>query len=307
MLHSSRKKCCVKRPSSQIAQVRSVGVWALGLVMFGQAMLAAAATAQIAAKKTSAVQVPSFWDPMAHVEKPDLGSLRVIRFLTDDDYPPFDFIAPDGSLAGFNVDLARAICDELKVACTVQPRRWDTLIEALDAGRGDAAIASLAITEAARRKVDFTLPYYRTPARFATRKDSPLTDATPEALAGKTIGVEKGTAHAAFLETFFPRATIKTYDNATALHAGLSGGAIDALFGDGVTLAVWLNGSDAADCCVFKGGPFTESRYFGDGVGIAVKKNNLALRRALDYALQRLSQRGVYAEIYLKYFPVGFF
>jgi polar amino acid transport system substrate-binding protein len=189
----------------------------------------------------------------------------------------------------------------------VQPRRWDTIIEALDSGRGDAAIASLAISAAARREVDFTLPYYRTPGRFVTRKDSPLVDAAPETLAGKTIGVEKGTAHLAFLQTFFPGANLKVYDNATALRAALSGGAIDALFGDGVTLAVWLNGSDADGCCIFKGGPYTESRYFGDGVGIAVKKGNLPLLRALDYALQRLNQRGIYAELYLKYFPIGFF
>jgi polar amino acid transport system substrate-binding protein len=265
----------------------------------------AAALAQTPVPQT--VTVPSFWDPAQRLEKPDLGTLRIIRFLTDDDYPPFDFIAPDGTLTGFNVDLARALCEELKVACTVQPRRWDTILDALDSGRGDAAIASIAMSAAARRKVDFTMPYYRTPARFVTRKDSPLADATPETLAGKVIGVEKATAHQAFLQTFFPRAVVKVYDNATALQAALSGGAIDALFGDGVTLAVWLNGSDANGCCIFKGGPYTESRYFGDGVGIAVKKGNPALLRALDYALQRVNQRGVYAELYLKYFPIGFF
>ncbi len=91
------------------------------------------------------------------------------------------------------------------------------------------------------------------------------------------------------------------------MRSALGSGAVDALFGDGVTLGLWLNGTDAQDCCVFKGAPFTESRYFGEGVGIAVKRNNVALRRALDYALQRLAASGTYADLYLKYFPIGFY
>lgn len=265
------------------------------------------AAAQTPAPRGDSVFVPNFWDPSARIEKPDLSALRTIRFLTDDEYPPFDFVAPDGTLAGFNVDLARAICEELKIACTIQPRRWDTIVDAIVDGRGDAAVASIAITPAAREKLDFTQPYYRTPARFVAMKRSALADATPATLEGKTIGVEAHTAHEAYLRAFFPKSKIKTFDNATALRAALGGGGVDILFGDGVTLALWLNGTDAQTCCAFKGGPYTESRYFGNGVGIAVKKNNVALREALDYALQHIAERGVYADLYLKYFPVGFY
>ena len=84
-------------------------------------------------------------------------------------------------------------------------------------------------------------------------------------------------------------------------------GEVDAVFADGLTLAVWLAGQESADCCVFKGGPYTESRFFGEGVGIAVRKEDPDLRRAMDWALARLAARGVYAEIYLKYFPIGFY
>ena len=111
----------------------------------------------------------------------------------------------------------------------------------------------------------------------------------------------------AYLRAFFPRSEIRPYDNPTSLRSALRSGAVDALFGDGVTLALWLNGTDAEDCCSFKGGPYTESHFFGDGVGIAVKKNNVGLRRALDDALAQLAARGVYADLYLKYFPIGFY
>ncbi len=96
----------------------------------------------------------------------------MIRFLTETDYPPFNFTGPDGNPAGFNVDLARALCDEIKVTCTIQMRRFETLVDALATNRGDAIIASMAVTPQLRAKVDFTDPYYRAPARFVSRRDS---------------------------------------------------------------------------------------------------------------------------------------
>jgi polar amino acid transport system substrate-binding protein len=272
--------------------------------VFVTLMLAIAPGAAPAAERGPA---PSFWDPALHLERPDLSALRAIRFLTDDDYPPFDFALADGTLSGFNVDIARAICEELHIGCTIQARRWDTLIDALETGKGDAAIASIAANAAARARIDFTQPYYQTPARFAARKDSPLADATPATLAGKTVGVIAGSAHQSYLATFFLRTTAKTFPNFAALHDALKAGAIDAAFADGPTLAVWLAGEDSGACCAFKGGPYTESRFFGEGVGIAVRKEDADLRRAMDWALARLAAKGVYAEIYLKYFPVGFY
>jgi polar amino acid transport system substrate-binding protein len=250
---------------------------------------------------------PSFWDPGLHAERPDLSGLRAIRFLTDDDYPPLDFALADGSLSGFNVDIARAICEELHIGCTIQARRWDTLIDSLESGKGDAVIASIASSPAARERIDFTQPYYQTPARFAARKNSQLADTTPAALAGKSVGVIAGSAHQTYLATFFPRAVAKPYPNFAALHEALKTGAIDAAFADGLSLAVWLAGESSGDCCAFRGGPYTESRFFGEGVGIAVRKEDADLRRAMDWALARLAARGVYAELYLKYFPIGFY
>lgn len=251
--------------------------------------------------------VPSFWDPRHRIAEPDRSNLHSLRFLTEDDYPPFHFAQPDGSLSGFDVELARAICEELEIPCTIQARRFDTLIESLDDNQGDALIASIRIDKVARTKLDFSAPYYLTPARFVTLAAKQLEDTTPEALRGKTVGVEARSAHEAFLVTFFPDSIVKTYDSPTALREALRRGEIDALFGDGLSLSFWLHGQDAKDCCVFGGGPFIDPRFFGEGVGIAVKKGNVNLRQALDYALATLAAKGVYTDLYLKYFPLGFF
>ena len=90
-----------------------------------------------------------------------------IRFLTDSDYPPFNYYDEDNVLTGFNVDIARSICLELAAACDIQVRAWQELLPALRRGEADAVIASHAVSANALKAVDFTDRYYHTPARFA--------------------------------------------------------------------------------------------------------------------------------------------
>lgn len=297
-----------RRPDASPAARLAAHVALAALALLSPAPCAAQSAAQGASVSAAAPApvVPRFFDPGRRIQKPDLSG-RSLRILVDDDYPPFGFIGADGALAGFNVDLARALCETLALACTVQPRRFDTLVEALAQGEGDAVVASLAVSPALMRRVDLTLPYYRTPARFLARAGSALVNATPATLAGKTVGVELRTAHEDYLRLFFPAAQVKTYVTQAAARAALRAGEVDALFADGVGAAIWLAGPEAQGCCRFVGGPFTESRWFGDGVAIAVRKGDAALRRGFDWALHRLAQNGGYGELYLKYFPVGFY
>ena len=252
----------------------------------------------------SGAGVPGFWDPRRRPERPDLSRIQSIRFLTELDYPPFNYAGPDGNPVGFNVDLARQLCDEIKTTCTIQARRFELLLDALD-NRGDAVIASIAITPATRRRADFTDPYYRTPARFVARIDSPIGDVLPELVEGKKIAVVAGTAHEAFLKQMFTAAEVRSYANAEAAREALRNKDVDLLFGDGITLAFWLNGSNSAGCCVFRGGPYLESRYFGEGVGIAVKRGNDLLRQALNWALFRDWEKGGFTDLWLRYFPIS--
>ncbi|MCW5682386.1 MAG: transporter substrate-binding domain-containing protein [Xanthobacteraceae bacterium] len=281
-----------------------------GIVVLLAALSFAAALIGVALPPSANAQevvVPRFWDPKRRPEKPDLGRLSTIRFLTEDDYPPFHFRGPQGFPIGFNIDLARAICDELGVTCTIQVRRFDNLIPALDEGRGDAIIASLAITPQIRKRLDFTDRYYRTPARFIARKDSALKEISPELIARKDVAVIASSAHEAYLRTFFAETAIKSFPDAAAAFDALKKGEVELLFGDGVALAFWLNGSNSENCCAFRGGPYTESYFFGEGVGIGVKSGNETLLRALNYALYRLWERGIFTDLYLRYFPVGFY
>jgi polar amino acid transport system substrate-binding protein len=252
-----------------------------------------------------AVSVPGFWDPRRRPERPDTSRISQIRFLAEFDNPPFNYAGPDGNPAGFNVELARLICEELKISCTIQLRRFDTLLQALGENRADAVIASLAVTPETRQRVDFSEPYYRATARFVVRRNSPLADAVPETTEGKKIAVVAKTAHEQYLKTFFTEAELKPFPNIDAAREALRKGEVDLLFGDGIALAFWINGTDSANCCAFTGGPFTESRYFGEGVGIAVRRGNDTLRLAFNWALFRLWEKGRFTDLWLRYFPIS--
>jgi polar amino acid transport system substrate-binding protein len=165
--------------------------------------------------------------------------------------------------------------------------------------------AAMPITAELRRRFAATLPYFRFPARFAARADKGQPEPSPRSLEGRSVGVVQGTAHEAYLKAFFTRAPVRGFPDLPAAEAALRRGETDYVFGDGLALSLWIGGTDAAGCCGFIGGPYLESRFFGEGIGFVVRKEDEVLRRAFDHALQRLWDEGKYAELYLRFFPVS--
>jgi polar amino acid transport system substrate-binding protein len=228
----------------------------------------------------------------------------VIRFLTDSDFPPFNFYDEEGVLVGFNVDLARAICLELNTSCDIKARPWNELFPDLKRGEADAVIASHKVTADALKQVAFTERYFHTPGRFVGRKNSPKVDMTPSGLDGMRIAVARGSAHEAFLKAFFRDSPLTVYENADLARQALADGKVDFLFGDGISLAFWLNGTLSRQCCEMRGGPFLEPKYFGDGIAIAVPKNDPDIRHLLNKGLDRVRASGRFQELVQRYFPV---
>lgn len=259
----------------------------------------------LGAASAQGVAIPNFWDPRARQERPDLSGLRTIRFMTDDDFPPLHFAGPDGNPTGFSVELARAACEKLNLLCTVQVRRFDTLLDSLSEARGDVVAAAVPLTSSLRGRFSSTLPYFRIPARFAVQKGRDWPDPSAKSVEGHTIGVVEGTAHEAYVKSFFQAATAKGFADLLSAESALRRGEVDYVFADGLGLALWIGGTDAAGCCAFSGGPYLENRFFGEGIGFVVRKDDDTLRRALDHALQRLWDEGKYAELYLRFFPMS--
>jgi polar amino acid transport system substrate-binding protein len=243
--------------------------------------------------------------PAADAAEPQQLPRRVaIRFLTDNDFPPFNYLDDDNTLTGFNVEIARALCLELAAACDIQARPWDQLLTVLKRGEADAVIASHAVNAKLLSEFAVTDRYYHTPARFVAKRTGPARSFTPEGLDGAKIAVAKGTAHEAYLRTFFTLSAIQPYENVELARDAVVTGAADALFDDGIALVFWLNGTASKACCEFKGGAFVEPKYFGDGVGITIQKSDTQLQGLLNAALKRLRDTGRFDELVLRYFPL---
>lgn len=276
--------------------------------MFTPMRVSALVAALAASLSVSTVEPYAQTSPRASVldesEPPPQARTRPsLKILTDNDFPPFNFVDDEGALAGFNVDLARAVCLETNSACDIQARAWDDLLPALVKGEADAVIAGHAITKRALRQVDFTDRYFHTPARFAVRRDGSNFEATPEGLDGRRIGVAKDSAHEAFARTFFRDSRVESFPSADIARDALIAGKIDALLDDGMSLSFWLAGTSSRACCQFRGGPFFEPRFFGDGMAIAIAKGDHDLRRLLNDALKRVRASGRYEELVQRYFP----
>ena len=303
---TSISNCGTRVIASGLAMLAALAIL-VGPAGVAQADDQAGTAPQAIAAPQATVVIPNLWDPNRRLDRPATTALTGLRFTTTDDFPPFNFTGPDGKLTGFNVDLARAICRQLSVPCTIQARPWDGLVDTVAAGRVDAALAGIAITTENRAKLGFSDVYLRPVARFAGRKGEPAARLTAEGLAGTRIAVTQGSAHEAYIAAFFPASTRIALASPTEAEEALKAGNVDLIFGDGVQLAFWLQSQPAAGCCDFVGGAYVEPRFFGQGLAIALPSDRGDLRLALNWALDSLYDKGVFAELYLRYFPVGYF
>ncbi len=254
---------------------------------------------------SESVVIPNFWDPRSRIERPSTDEIGTIRFLTTDDFPPFAFRDRRGILIGFDVDLAQAVCDVLKVPCAIQARPFDTLVDGLKDGTGNAVIAGFDVERAPAEGLITSQAYLKIPGRFVVRKKAAF-DPGPPAPSG-FVGTVCRSAHAAYLAKFFPDMHVACYENMAAPLAELKNGTLAAVFGDALNLAFWLNGKESEDCCRFSGGAYLDDHYFGAGLAIVMKAEDRQLKFAIDYALREVYREGAYEELYLRYFPVGLF
>ena len=230
----------------------------------------------------------------------------MIRFLTETDYPPFNFTGADGNPAGFNVDLARALCDEIKVTCTIQMRRFETLVDAITSNRGDAIIASLAVTPQLRARLDFTDPYYRAPARFVSRRDAVMSEVRPEYLEGKKVGVIAGTSHEAYLKAMFTDAEIESLSERRCAAAGAARAARS--ISSSATRSRWRSGSTApipANAAPSRAARSSRAAISARASASPCARATICCAQALNWALFRVWEKGRYTDLWLRYFSVS--
>ncbi len=214
--------------------------------------------------------LPLMFDARERLTRPDLSAVIRVRILTTADFPPFNFADQSGRLSGFNVDLAREICAELKIEakCQIQALPFDEIEKALESGGGEAAMAGIALEPQLRERFVSSRPYLGIPARFARNLNAGIDGDTAAALDGKRVGVVKDTAHELMLKAYFPDAAATQFDNYDAMLDALKTGAVDAVFADGLRLPFWVASEASEKCCVLFDGPYISEKFLGEGLSV---------------------------------------
>ncbi|WP_312241258.1 arginine ABC transporter substrate-binding protein [Pantoea sp.] len=220
-----------------------------------------------------------------------------IRFASSATYPPFESLDRENQIVGFDIDLAKALCQQMKAECSFTNNAFDSLIPSLKFRRYDAVISGMDITAERSKQVDFTQPYYANSAIAIARKGK-YSDLAQ--LKGKRIGMENGTTHQKYLLEKHPEVTAVAYDSYQNAILDLKNGRLDGVFGDSAVVTQWLkSNSDLAAV----GDRVTDAAYFGTGLGIAVRQGNDALRNQLNTALAAIKADGTWQQLNQKWFP----
>lgn len=255
------------------------------------------------------ITVPNYFDTKERLPIAEVSSIDRIRFLTTVDFPPFNFLDQTGRLSGFHVDLVREICIQLNILerCQIQAVEWKELDTALEEQKGDAIIAGISISSETRAKYSFTRTYMELPARFATQDKNLVSQADLKKNPKLKVAVLKGTAHEAMLASWYPNLISKSVDDRKILFEALKAKDVDLIFGDGLQISFWLSGEESQNCCKFLGGAHLSRDFLGEGLSIAVGKDDQSLTNALNYGLSLITKNGRFEELYLKYFPNGIY
>ena len=221
-----------------------------------------------------------------------------LRIATEGAYPPFNSVDANGQLVGFDVDIAKALCAEMKANCEIVAQDWDGIIPALVANKYDAIIASMSITDERKQSIDFTNKYYSNYLAVI----APSGGVTgPSALNRKTVGAQRSTLASQWAEDqLMGRASIKLYDTQTAAYADLQAGRLDAMVSDIYPAMDWLTSVSGFQLA-------GEKIDINDQIGIGIRQNEAGLKAAFNAAIDAIRTNGVYAEINAKYFSADIY
>ncbi len=217
-------------------------------------------------------------------------------------YPPFTSPDANGEWVGWEVDFQKAICSQAKLDCVITPVAWDGIIPALSSKKIDMIIGSMSITEERLKAIDFSDKYYNSPTGIVGPKDQKF-DATPEGLAGKTIGVQVATVYQDYAKKYFAgKSTVKEYQTQDEANQDLAAGRIDAIQADAIALDTFLKSEDGKNCCEAKGSVKDDPAILGKGVAVGLRKGDTALNEKINAAIKAIRADGTYDKISKKYF-----
>jgi arginine/ornithine transport system substrate-binding protein len=229
------------------------------------------------------------------------GPALAISICVEGAYPPFSETAPDGSIVGFDIDITNALCDEMGEECRLVRTDWDGIIPALLEGHCDAIVASMSITPERQQVVDFTKKYCHTPAMLVGPEDAEFDD-SPEGLAGKIVGVQRGTIHQDYMERNYLDTRLTLYASQDEAYLDLVSGRLDAVMADSIAITEGFLNTPQGEGFEQIGDTHYDPEVHGEGAGIAVRQEDTELRDRLSDAIRAIREDSTYDEIAERYF-----
>ncbi len=227
---------------------------------------------------------------------------KKIRVGVEGAYPPFSYVTPEGELAGFDIDIAKALVAAMGKDIVLVPQDWDGIIPALLARKYDAIIASMSITEERKKKVAFSNKYYNTPAKFVCKKGA-MGEFSRDNIKGKKIGVQRATIHDRYLtDNYGKDVDIKRYATQDEAYLDLVAGRVDMLLADSVAISDGFLKKPEGQDYQFIGPDLNDPQWFGEGTGIAIRKEDQDLVEMFNQAIEQIRADGTYKQIQDKYF-----
>ncbi|MDC7711552.1 ABC transporter substrate-binding protein [Vogesella indigofera] len=230
---------------------------------------------------------------------------KTIRFGVAPAYAPFEYLAPNGKVQGFDIDLGNALCAQLKAKCEWVENDFDGMIPALAARKFDAINSAMNITAKRKEKVSFTEPLYQVPIMLVAKAGSGLLP-TAAALKGKSIGTQQGTTQEAYANKHLAPAGVRvvSYQTQELVYADMVSGRLDGTLLDGPVASESFLKRPQGKGFAFAGGPLRDVEVLGVGSGIAVRKEDNELREALNGAFKALKANGTFDRLVKKYFEM---
>ena len=227
---------------------------------------------------------------------------QTIRFGSDATYPPFESTAPNGEIVGFDIDLAKAMCEVLKAKCTFANQNWEGIIPALQAKKYDVIASSMSVTPERQKAVLFTQMVWSTPNLFVGKAGTKM-ETTPAALKGVDVGVQQGTVQDKYLTKHYTTAKIRRYKTVEDAIADLATGRVKTVFADGGVVTNLIDDPKKGYQSV--GAPVPNSadaEVLGAGTAFAVRKTDTKLAADLNKAFDTIRANGTYKKLAAKYF-----
>ncbi|GLR67281.1 ABC transporter substrate-binding protein [Acidocella aquatica] len=231
-------------------------------------------------------------------------TMTEIKFGVDATYPPFESLSPSGEFVGFDIDLGRAICAELKVKCVFVSQGFDGIIPALQARKFDAILSSMTVTPERAKQIDFSSEMYNEPTSLITKKGADL-EPTAASLKGKTVGVESGTIQESYAKTYWQPngVNVISYPGQDQVYADLLSGRLDASLQDSVEADYgFLKTPKGADYALAANVTYDPKDVLGSYIAIGVRKDEPELLKQIDTAIAAIIANGTYKKIESQYF-----